>query len=310
MERITVFKLCFALGVSVDKLKADYPVEYRIAERTSYFGGLIASVHCRNLAMAYFAVLSRYPECTSELGFARVLGESGVTLIGEAIPATGESALEYVNRVGLEHNLLLLTVHCELESRIPVDIFTRILNLPELESSGVAQLRFLLKNNSNPYNIYFPDYELLNVCVSTMFHDDMSLRDRLSLLTGERLEAIYDTSSLACSVREYVQRVFLSKQDFQVYRDIYAYNGYPARLLDLQRFLQSTSLSTLKIGDKIELEEVPRGSLVITNDCRWVNKAAKRYPYVDFALIMPVEPYFYRRARERISDNIYLVGSI
>lgn len=309
MERVTTFKLCFLLGVPEYKLRKDFPVEWRLASRIRYFDSMSAVLEYRDISLAYFAVLSRYKECSAEISMLHVLKDCGVSNISRVFPSSTESLLEFTNRLASRRNELLAAAYSELHIQIPMDIMMSMLMLSRASSVQAAQLRFLLSHNSNPYGIYFPDRELLNVCVLSMFHDDLSLRDRLSLFIGQRVERIYDDSILGETVRSYVQDVYLSAETVRSYSKIYAYNGYTSRLLDLKRYLSSADLEDIPITESLDLDHVHSGALVISNDCRWVVKAAKRYDYLDFAVVMPVEPYFYRNAKERLVENIYLVSS-
>ena len=309
LERVTTFKLCFLLGVPEYKLQKDFSVEWRLASRIRYFDSMSAVIEYRDLSLAYFAALSRYREYSTEIGMLHILNDCGVSNISRVFPSETESLLEFTNRLAFRRNELLDAAYSELCLQIPKDILVQMVTLSPASSTQAAQLRFMMSHNSNPYGIYFPERELLNVCVLSMFHDDLSLRDRLSLFVGQRVERIYDESILGDAVRSYVQDVYLSTDAVRGYSDIYVYNGYTSRLLDLKRYLTLANLDDIAITESLDLDAVCSGALVITNDCRWVTRAAKRYDYLDFAVVMPVEPYFYRNAKERFVENVYLVSS-
>ena len=111
MERVTTFKLCFLLGVPEYKLRKDFPVEWRLASRIRYFDSMSAVLEYRDISLAYFAVLSRYKECSAEISMLHVLKDCGVSNISRVFPSSTESLLEFTNRLASRRNELLAAAY-------------------------------------------------------------------------------------------------------------------------------------------------------------------------------------------------------
>lgn len=198
-----------------------------------------------------------------------------------------------------EHNRLLEKVHTEFEIAIPLELFDQITRLPELNAKTAVQIAFLMSKTSHLHGLYFWKNELLNVGLGAMLRDDLALRDRLCLISGERLGSFYDLSGYGISVREYVDAVFVS--------DPHALGG-PIFRYDGNGDGFNYRVWRARNPKVPVVQKLVAGSTVVTNDAAWVAKQAPLHPDVNFIMVLQIESRYYRVWRKRMVPNIYLMS--
>lgn len=271
MERTTCFKLCYALGVSEVELEECYPVECRVAFQLGEFKATSAVDRFRELSRFYFNTMGCY--------------EAGLL-------APLQAAIE-------EHNRMLTRVHLELEIQIPLNLFAQITRLPTLDAKTAVQIAFLMSKTTHLHGLYFWQNELLNVALGTMLRDDLAFRDRLCLISGDRLGPLFDQSTFGAAVRSYLDAVFVSKPE-DLGCPVFRYDGNGLGL--------NYRLWSARAPQTPQVQEVTGGCTVVTQDAHWVSKQAVLHPDVNFVLVLPIESKFYRVWRKRLLPNIYLLS--
>lgn len=278
MKSLTCFKLCYVLGVSDVDLKVAYPLEYTVCIEQKAFHPTAAVDRFRYLSNKYFTGIRSLD--------GKVLAELQLSI--------------------REHNNMILQVYNELEINLPQDLFVQLTELPELTPKVTAQLMFLTNNTKHLYGLYFFGNELFNVALGSMLQDDMSLRDRLCLVSGQRLGPLYDRSYLAERVQEYMDKVFVKVSDLHKFRRLLVLNKDDASSMN---FKLVTALPAVCNLPTITNEYVPQSEdTILTCDARWVSKVATKYTDVHFVVVMPVEPKYYRAWRRRALPNVYMLS--
>lgn len=308
LERVTCYKLCYALGVSEKNLQSEFLIEHRIANLGDTFCPGEELKRYRALSAVYFLIMNNYREYVDTSKFQKKIGSTYATFIKELdydpVACKGSrSLLSYLQEVVAEHNYLCDAAYDQLQVALPYELFCTLTLLPELTASRVAQISFLMSNTGHFSGLYFYGHELLNVALGSMLQDDMSLRDRLSLFLGESLGSLHDRSEMALVVERYLRGVFLKAEQLCKRKNLVCYMG-DRRADELANYL-----STLPpISAVTSLEGVKPGTTCVTADSRWVASVVRDYPGVDFAVLLPVENKYYKLWRSRRLPNIYLVS--
>ena len=270
MEKTTCFKLCYILGVSQEELAEAYPVEYRVAFELGAFNVTPAMQRFRELSTFYYQNLRNY--------------EAGSLVKLQA-------AVE-------EHNILLGQVHADLQIQLSFALFELIAKCPNLDAKTAVQIAFIMSKTNPLYGLYFYQRELLNIALGAMLHDDLSLRDRLSLVSGERPQTL-DQSDFGAAVRNYIGGVFISCPS-DLGRPVFRYNGKTSG---------ANYVTWVENNPEVaELSELSDGQTVVTQDARWVFKQAPSHTGVNFVVILPIDARHYRVWRRRILPNVYFLS--
>lgn len=308
MERVTCYKLCYALGVSEKNLQSEFLIEHRIANLGDVFCPGEGLKRYRALSAVYFLIMNNYREYVDTPTFEKKIGSTYRAFVKELgynpAPSRGRrSLLSYLQEVVTEHNSLCDTAYDQLQIALPYELFCTLTLLPELTPSRVAQISFLMSNTGHFSGLYFYGHELLNVALGSMLQDDMCLRDRLSLFLGESLGSLHDRSEMALVVERYLRGVFLKADQLCKRKNLVYYEG-SKRTEELANYLSTLPPIPLVTS----LEELKAGTTCVTADSKWVASVVKEYPGVDFAVLLPVENKYYKLWRSRRVPNIYLVS--
>lgn len=308
LERITCYKLCYALGVSEKNLQSEFLIEHRIACIGDIFCPGEELKRYRALSAVYFLVMNSYREYTDVFKFQKKIGSTYASFVEElgydpVYHRGNRSLLSYLQEVVTEHNSLCDAAYDQLQLALPYELFCTLTLLPELTASRVAQISFLMSNTGHFSGLYFYGHELLNVALGSMLQDDMCLRDRLSLFLGESLGSIHDRSEMALVVERYLRGVFLKSEQLCKRKNLVYY------VSDRRADELANYLSTLPpVSAVTSLEGLKAGTTCIAADSKWVASVVREYPGVDFAVLLPVESKYYKLWRSRRLPNIYLVS--
>lgn len=277
MGSITCFKLCYALGVSEPELEASYPLEYKVGMEHGAFVQTERVKRFRQLSHLYFSNIKN--------------------LQGGMLPVL-QAAIN-------EHNNMIVTVYNDLRIGLPEDLFVQLTELPQLTPRVIAQLSFIASKVNHIHGLYFFGQELLNVALGTMLQDDTSLRDRLCLVSGRRLESVVDTSSFHSAIQEYIAQAFITGKDLSKFSKLYIFPGTCESKLNYR--LASKLPELLGLPELSEGQPLLPGEACVTADAKWIAATAPKYPESTFIAVMPVEFRFYKAWKRRTLENIYFL---
>ena len=315
MKRVTCFKLCYALGVNCRSLESDYSVEYRVAFDLRKFNPSMNLKRFRVYAAVFNECLRGYKdyvdisyfrdnvpavECAEECSYSPVAdrGFRGLR--------------EYMNSIAAKHNSMVEDVHRDLEIEIPLGIFKTLTMLPEVTGNMVAQTAFMVSKTNHIYGLQFHGHEILNVSLGSMLQDDLSLRDRLSLFTGERLSAFRDTSEFGLAIDEYIGDAFIEGDALSKYVQFYVYCEEPNKLHSIVSMLAEQNVKSM-IAVCMEPPSSFSGcegkkAVCITPNAAWVAQTAPKNLGVDFVVTLPIEQKYYKQWRNRRLPNVYMIN--
>ena len=315
MNRVTCYKLLYALGVTDAELERDYRLEHKAASHSTYFMPGPSLLRFRADAAIFNLIINNFYSIPTMADLIQAVDSlrpqiSCLRFINRGRLLESSTVLEAAQAVVVEHNMLCRKAYQELELAIPYFAFEQVVNLPDVNGQRMAQLAFIASKTERLYGLQFPGKDVLGVAIGAMFQSDLALRDRLALLTGSRMENLADRSQMGSAVDAFIQSAFVQSDVFTVFKRVLYYpgrpkNGNPMELLLLELGERFPSLELIQLVDPSQFGVIPA---VLSPDTQWVSEQAPQHPYTQFYVPLPIESKFYKPWKNRQVPNIFLVN--
>lgn len=302
MDRVTCFKLCYALGVSMEDLEYSYGIEYRVAFKEHNFVPSSELLQFRGLAMLYNFMLKNYSKFTSKedletqidswlVGFEDEFGIKPSSL------APCESIIEFIKNIVRSHNNLLRYAYIGLETSLSRKDFIMFCKLPDIDIATAKKISFLMNKTNHIYGLYFYGHELFNVSMGSFLQNDFALRTRLELFHGRQLPRLTDNSYFGERVEKYLNDVYLTDEDILSLDYVYCMTSEYGDIC--QRFANVVRIDAIA--------SIPDGGVFITRNYSVIPDLAVEFKNLKFAAILPISSKFYYQWKRRKFPNVYLI---
>lgn len=315
MNKVTCYKLLYALGVTDTELNRDFRLEHKAASYSTYFMPGPSLLRFRADAAIFNFVVNNFYRITS---VDALLGSlDSLRLDVECLRhfnrrkiASDVTVAGALQTVVYEHNNLCRRAYQELECAIPYFAFLNVVELPSVSAQRLSQLAFIASKTERLYGLQFPGKDVLSVAIGAMFQSDLALRDRLALLTGSRLDSIADRSQMGSAVDAFIQSAFVCSKDLRIYKRMLFYEGQPKNALPMRQLLSELEdfcpdMEIVPLVSETQFQDV---SVVLSADTKWVAEQSLRYPRVQFYVPLPIESKYYKPWKSRKVPNVFLVN--
>ena len=302
MDRVTCFKLCYALGVSRSDIQKSYCLEYRVAFSDGAFKPTETLSKFRALAVLYNHIMRDYSRLKALDDFRPTLDEELPDFKQEfgTNPSSfceSSNILTAICLIAKLRNSMIGSAYNDLEIAINASDFITFCKLPKLDKNTVDRIHFVMSKTNHLYGLYFYGNDVFNVSIGSFLQNDFALKSRIELNLGYKIKRIVDKSSFGKSVDFYLEQVYVTNEKIQAIRNLYCFTCEYGDIVS--RF------SHVKRIDSIS--DIPSGSLVVTKNYSDIPELAEGYPNLNFGAMLPISSRHYYQWRRRKYPNVYLI---
>lgn len=315
MNKVTCYKLLYALGVTDTELSRDFRLEHRVASQGTFLMPGPSLLRFRANSAVFNYCVNNYYDIASVKQLEVCLqglrtSVSCLRHFNREHLKKAETVIDVLGRAVRENSVLCRRAYQELECALSFSVFYAVVDLPEITAQTMARLAFIASKTERLYGLQFPGSPVLSVAIGAMFQSDLALRDRLSLLTGQRLDSIADRSQMGSAVDSLAQSAFVDTATLALHKEVWLYEGQPKNKVPWELVIEELKrdhpdIVLHRVREDSNLSAIP---IVLTGDTRWVAEHSEFLPNVQFYVPLPIESKYYKQWKSRKVVNVFLVN--